>query len=322
MPPPDTAIYIPGQTGPPPAAVDPYVDSVIEINQQPYDGVREGESSRPFDGPAMFLIFMIGIALAIITNYISLVPGFIRRRITAAEVRKLVGERGEACHQLLMDCNPYYRNLPDTLKQRFIARTLHFANSKQFHFHSMEEEEHVPILVSGAAVQLTFGLHNYLLDYFDTIHIMQREYVLSVDNDTYLGHVSKNGIHLSWGHFLQGYQYYSDSVNLGLHEMAHALQYDAVLGFENQYDRTFKERMSSFHAEGLPVFRAMRTGMNAVFSDYSTTNFDEFWAVSVENFFENPSVFKERLPALYQEMCELLNQDPMLEHKIIDPDLV
>ena len=45
-------------------------------------------------------------------------------------------------------------------------------------------------------------------------------------------------------------------------------------------------------------------------------------AVSVETFFENPVVFKERLPVLYQEISELLNQDPLLEYKVVDPDLL
>jgi hypothetical protein len=221
-----------------------------------------------------------------------------------------------------MDCNPYYQTLPDNLKQRFVERTLHFSVSKEFHYHAIDEEEYIPILISGAAVQLTFGLQNYLMDYFDIIHVMKREYVLHSDNETYLGHVSKSGIHISWDNFAYGYINYSDAKNLGLHEMAHALQFDSVLGYENNYDRDFKKRMEDFYAEGLPIFRAMRTGMNLVFDEYSTTNFDEFWAVSVENFFESPTVFKQRLPQLYQEMCDLLNQDPLSPQLIIKPELV
>jgi Mlc titration factor MtfA (ptsG expression regulator) len=178
------------------------------------------------------------------------------------------------------------------------------------------------VLISGAAIQLTFGLKNYMLDYFNIIHVMRKEYVLNIDNETYDGHVSKEGIHISWNHFMEGYEDYADSVNVGLHEMAHALQFDAYLGFENEHDRNFKERLNDFSEEGRPVFRAMRAGYNLFFDDYAMTNFDEFWAVSVENFFENPAAFKTKLPKLYQEISELLNQDPLLPHKIIDPDLV
>jgi len=42
---------------------------------------------------------------------------------------------------------------------------------------------------------------------------------------------------------------------------------------------------------------------------YAATNYQEFWAVCVENFFERPSTFKIQLPELYDAICKLLNQD-------------
>lgn len=65
----------------------------------------------------------------------------------------------------------------------------------------------------------------------------------------------------------------------------------------------------------------MRSGNVHMFDDYAATNFDEFWAVSVENFFENPFEFKEEHPELYRELCELLNQDPLSSGKIINAEL-
>lgn len=190
--------------------------------------------------------------------------------------------------------------------------------SKEFRFHSMVEEEYIPVLISGAAVQLTFGLRNYLMDDFDVIHVMRKEYVLNIDKETYYGHVSKNGIHTSWNRFLEGYSDYTDSVNVGLHEMAHALQVDAYFGMEDHHDRTFKERLQEFSEEGKPVFRAMHKGMSHLLDDYAMTNFDEFWAVSVETFFENPQEFKEKLPALYEEMRQLLSQDPLEPGRVLN----
>jgi Mlc titration factor MtfA (ptsG expression regulator) len=40
-------------------------------------------------------------------------------------------------------------------------------------------------------------------------------------------------------------------------------------------------------------------------------NYHEFWAVSVETFFENPVCLKQDLPDLYQAMISLLRQDPL-----------
>jgi Mlc titration factor MtfA (ptsG expression regulator) len=159
------------------------------------------------------------------------------------------------------------------------------------------------------------------MDYFPVINVIRKEYVLAMDKDIYYGHVSKTGIYISWNHFLEGYEDYSDAVNLGLHEMAHAVSYDVFLGNEDSHDRMFKQRLNEFNEEGVPVFRAMRKGASHVLDDYATTNFDEFWAVCVETFFETPAEFKHTMPDLYLSISEVLNQDPLLKNKIVNPEL-
>lgn len=214
--------------------------------------------------------------------------------------------------------NPYYNSLSPELKERFLLRTIEFAQAKEFRFHAMVEEDYMLILLSGAAIQLTFGLQNYLLDYFPVIHVIRKEYTLHIDKETYYGHVSRNGIYISWSHFMEGYQDYSDGVNVGLHEMAHAVSYDVFLGMQDRHDRSFKERLRYFQQEGKPVFRALREGDSHILDEYAATNFDEFWAVSIENFFENPVQFRDTEPGVYQAICDLLNQDPTRPEKIID----
>src|SRR5688572_6438978 len=189
--------------------------------------------------------------------------------------------QGVQYDQWLCKYNPYYNSLSAPLKESFLHRTQQFRQSKEFRFHSMVEEEYIPVLVSASAVQLTFGLRNYLMDYFDVIHVMRKEYVLNIDKETYYGHVSKNGIHVSWHRFLEGYSDYTDSENVGLHEMAHALSYDVYLGYEDRHDKDFKTRLEDFMDEGRSAFRTMRQNRNHLFDDYSLANFDEFWATSV-----------------------------------------
>ena len=325
MPPPDT-IYIPGQTGPPPPTGNYYIDSVVQSHWKEKDSnlyqaakVREGGSLSVGE---IFWMLLFGFVLIAMNTGLGRFPELIRKRKREKAARKLIEAFGLKYHNWLFAYNPYYKSLSEESRLRFLQRTIAFANAKEFRFHYMNAEEYIPILISGAAVQLTFGLHNYMLNHFPTIHIVRKEYVRQADDETYYGHVSRSDIYISWNHFLAGYHDYEDSVNVGLHEMAHALQFDAYLGFEDSRDRNFKERLNDFSAEGRPIFRAMREGMSHVLDDYAMTNFDEFWAVSVETFFENPEAFKERLPVLYQEMCELLNQNPLLLHKVIDPDLL
>ena len=227
-------------------------------------------------------------------------------------------ENGAVYDEWLSSYNPYYKGLSKDLRERFLLRTIEFAQAKEFRFHEIEEEDYMLILISGAAVQMTFGLRNFLMDYFPVIHVIRKEYTLHHDNETYYGHVSRNGIYISWSHFLAGYKDYSDSVNVGLHEMAHAVSYDVFLGLQDRHDRKFKQRLQEFRLEGGPIFRALKEGDPHLLDDYATTNFDEFWAVCVETFFENPEEFRNEEPGLYQSICDLLNQDPTRPDKIID----
>ena len=333
--PPDTT-YLPGtlaQSPDQPALADSarWKDSVwqqsvrlhfdsLEMSYRQYEDQQR--PSYPLPEGSMFLIVL---AVLCLSAYLYIIRPSLRDR-----QKKLVIKprepKDEALQEIQFDqwlsrYNPYYNALPAEHKKRFLHRVQQFMLTKEFRFHSMVGEEYIPVLVSAAAVQLTFGLRNYRMDYFDVIHIMRKEYVLNITQETYYGHVSKNGIHVSWKKFMEGYDDYKDCVNLGLHEMAHALQYDAYLGFEDHHDRYFKERLNDYAPEGRPVFRAMRQGLNYVMDEYALENFDEFWAVSVEMFFENPVSFREKLPNLYQEMCELLNQDPAEPGKLLNSEL-
>lgn len=318
--PPDT-IYIPGQTGPPPATGNVYTDSLIQsVWKGHYQDAYGAEHQNGWFGTIVFPLIILVMIIASRWHKIEARFGWERKRKEKAALTN-IDQNGMIYDGWLKQYNPYYKSLSGADKEKFLIRTIAFRESKEFCFHGMAAEDYIPVLISGAAVQLTFGLRNYLMDYFDVIHVMRKEYVLNIDKETYDGHVSPNGIHISWNRFLEGYSDYTDSVNVGLHEMAHALQFDAYLGLEDHHDIRFKERLNEFSAEGRPVFRAMRTGMSHLLDDYAMVNFDEFWAVSVETFFENPQQFKERLPRLYVEMCELLNQDPAEPGRILNPAL-
>jgi MtfA peptidase len=321
MPPPDTTTsYLPKNNS---------IDTAILLKQTgklitEADGQKKILADNKPSEHWVELVVVAAVFLVIILVFKKIQGLFLeaKRNIYRGKVQLVVEDKGIQYHDWLLKCNPYYVSLPKDMQDVFIGRVVSFMQSKQFHFHAIPEEEYIPVLISGAAVQLTFGLKNYLLDYFTDIHVMKKEYVLSIDNDTYYGHVSKTGIHISWNHFMYGFSDYTDAINVGLHEMAHALQFDAYLGYECSNDRNFKLRLNDFSEEGRPVFRAMRAGMGLFFDEYATTNFDEFWAVAIENFFENAPAFKQQLPGLYNEMCELLNQDPISLHKIIDMERV
>jgi Mlc titration factor MtfA (ptsG expression regulator) len=217
---------------------------------------------------------------------------------------------------LLARYNPYYRSLTSPLRERFLRRVMLFVEAKEFKYIDLEPEERMPLLISAAAVQLTFGLEHFLLDHFRTIFIIKDKYRFGLYNMPFEGHVSEDGIYLSWSHFLREFTDYSDGQNVGLHEMAHALTYVNFTVREGR-DYTFHDQFVAFSAVARPIFERMQAGENTLLDPYAATDYQEFWAVCIETFFERPTPFKRLLPDLYSSLCVLLNQDPLTPHKIL-----
>lgn len=210
----------------------------------------------------------------------------------------------------------YFNTLPDDLKRRFVKRVHHFKSTKKFHFIGLESNEDTSTLVSSSAVQVTFGLKNYLLSHFKDIYILADAYRMDDDEELYIGHVAPEGIYLSWKHFLYGYSNKTDNINVAVHEMAHALLYN---NFFAQYgiDSHFRLNYERFSSSTGPILADAITNRRSYLRSYAFSNLHEFWAVSVEAFFENPSGLKENMPDLYDALCRVLNQDPSTDHKII-----
>jgi len=210
----------------------------------------------------------------------------------------------------------YYNELPDPGRLRFLKRVHYFKSSKTFHYVDLEKKPEMPVLISAAAVQLTFGLRNYLLPFFKNIYITADAYSTKAAEELYIGHVSPDGIYLSWKHFLEGFSDRKDGINVALHEMAHALQRQNFLK-DYGIDKEFVNDFSKYTRQTGPVFIQALLQRGSILRNYAFTNFQEFWAVSVEAFFEMPEELKKYLPQLYEALCDVLNQDPLTPGKII-----
>ena len=81
---------------------------------------------------------------------------------------------------LLSRYNPYYQSLSAEGRDRFLKRVLLFVQSKRFEYIDMEAQESIPLLIGAAAVQLTYGLDHFLLDYFSTIYVVRNKYTYGV----------------------------------------------------------------------------------------------------------------------------------------------
>jgi Mlc titration factor MtfA (ptsG expression regulator) len=210
----------------------------------------------------------------------------------------------------------YFNDLPAEGKRCFVQRVHHFKTTKKFHFIGLEENDDTATLVSSSAIQVTFGLKNYLLSHFENIYILADAYRMENDEELYVGHVAPEGIYLSWKHFMYGYTNKSDNINVATHEMAHALLYN---NFFAQYgiDAHFRMNYEQFSTTTGPILAKVITHRHSYLRSYAFSNLHEFWAVSVEAFFDNPEGLKENMPELYVSLCRVLNQDPSSKNKIL-----
>lgn len=218
---------------------------------------------------------------------------------TAEEIQTVVNKRSR-----------YFIHLSDTDKEKFLHRIQKFIERKTFFIHDKSGFKEMPILISAAAIQLSFGLDKYLLPDFPNIHIYPEEFIATEPTIRCLeGNVSDNCINISWKHFLKGFNLPDDGQNVGLHEMAHAYYFQ---NFEtrNNIDHDFVYTFSKFNNSGNKVFEQEKVPGNDLYSEYALKNFQEFWAESVEIFFEKPIQLKTVYPDLYDAINDLLNQDP------------
>lgn len=249
-------------------------------------------------------------------------PGFMRRLrllFYTHKAKAVYEDRQTDYHPMLLHYLPYYRNLPPAEQERFLRRTVVFMTTKRFEYIELVPEERMPLLISATAVQLTFGLEHYLMEHFEKIYVMRHDYHYGLNSVPFQGHVSHDGIYLSWSNFLKGYDNYQDGDNVGLHEMAHALAY-VNFNVSNGRDDGFHNRFIRFSKIGHAVFANMQFDHSGGFlGRYAATRYEEFWAVCVENFFERPTSFKIQLPELYAAMCMLLNQDILTDKILLMP---
>jgi len=213
-------------------------------------------------------------------------------------------------HSIVSRHLKYYNRLNLEEQQKFLFRTYQFQHSKNFHYIEVEQNAEMPILVIAVAVQLTFGLEKFKLNYFDDIFILRDDYHYGFYSRPFMGHVDQSGIYLSWDNFVKGVSGQTPNCNVGLHEMGHALAYVNFVT-QTEEDKYFKKEFHNFSKVARPIFTAMQSGAKNLLGDYAATNYHEFWAVAIELFFENAVQFRHELPELYEAMSRVLNQDPL-----------
>jgi len=179
------------------------------------------------------------------------------------------------------------------------------------------------LLVCGAAAQLTFGLDYFRLDYFHHIFLYPDTFYSDLAEAEVKGLTYSTGqVAFSWKDFEEGFRIDSDGYNLGLHEMAHALEVNHKK--QNKSDKIIDLFFADFIQFSVPEHKLFVERGEGFLRQRALANEHEFFAVCVENFFEAPQKFKESLPDIFNHLCALLNQDPLNgdENYLLHPDFI
>jgi Mlc titration factor MtfA (ptsG expression regulator) len=207
----------------------------------------------------------------------------------------------------------YYKKLSQEDKQVFVDRVMKFMDGKDFiprdELNITDGMDDIKTLISAASIQVTFGLEAFELPHFTKVFIYPREYYNRMTKHWHKGEANAIGaLVFSWRDFKEGFADETDKINLGLHEMAHALM--LTLRIDEGRDEFFVSYFDRWWAVSNDEYHKLQKHEVSFFRDYGGTDPQEFFAVCVEHFFEAAQEFKEKHPEIYKQTCILLNQDP------------
>ena len=215
-------------------------------------------------------------------------------------------------HQLRRQQPAYYAALPPGLQRRFEKRVTEFLLRKVFipRGERFDVTPHMQVHIASCAVQLTFGLEPVYLSHFSKILVYPDRYYSTIFKRYHCGEVNMRGyIVLSWKDFETGYRHSTDGFNLGLHEMAHALHLQNIIPYDEHsfLDLKHLRQWDRLAAAEMQLRGQRKDGFLRL---QACQDEHEFFAVSVESFFERPHEFSTQHPEIYQALATLLQQDP------------
>lgn len=221
-------------------------------------------------------------------------------------------------HHFLSRNSTFYSNLDHGNQKRFQKRLKRFIKEKSFEGKGFELTQEDIALISSIAVTLTWGFDLYTIAHFKRFVIYPEKYYSKFTGTTNKGEVNSKGIIvLSLEDVYEGAKTPDDGYNVALHEFAHALSLNRILG-EN--DNCFYYFYDKWELQTKPILRERNTH-DGLIRAYAFGDKHEFFAVMVELFFEKPEDLLKKAPDLFQSLVYLLNCNPLapnrLDNKII-----
>lgn len=207
--------------------------------------------------------------------------------------------------QVLRKYIDYYKKLNKFDRRKFIMRLHEFIQN--MNFVGKEEQEinlKVCVLCSAPAIQLSLGLDNFQFNHYHTIVVYPQQFYSEQQKNYVKGGVGRgDAIFFSYQDLEKGFRHHNDGVNLGLHEMAHAIHIE-------YFDESFENEFPNWEQAALNEMPKILNHPSPILREYALHNRHELFAVCCEVFFEQPGKLKKQSEKMYFAMQKLFNQDP------------
>ncbi|MFK7750316.1 MAG: zinc-dependent peptidase [Kordia sp.] len=206
---------------------------------------------------------------------------------------------------------PFYTKLTPKEKRIFEHRVLRFIRYHTFvGRENLFVTERMQLLIASTAIMITFGFGRYLLSRFETILVYPEHYFSNITQQYHKGEANPKyrTLVFSWEDFEEGIKIQDDNLNLGIHELTHALHFSFLT--EKSYNaRLFLKHYKLLLASLTDTAAQKRLIRIGYLRDYAFENQYEFLSVLIEHFFETPEEFKAKLPNIYNRVKLMLNMD-------------
>ena len=204
----------------------------------------------------------------------------------------------------------FYNKLTDKQKSHFEHRVASFILDKDFiGREGILITDEIKTLISATAVMLTFGFRDFYIGLISKIVVYPTKFYSNTNEAYHKGEFNPKleTLVVSWKDFKEGFHDEKDNINLGIHEITHAIHINSIKERDVSstiFTDSFKELSDLLIKDENLKHNLMAS---QYFRKYAFTNQFEFLAVLVENFIETPQDFKIQFPSIYAKVKQMLN---------------
>lgn len=203
-----------------------------------------------------------------------------------------------------------YQSFDNDKRRRFLKRFAWFKSKKNFVFYgTIENREEIKAYVASSAILVTMRLNDFRFQKaINRIVVYPSTYYSRIAKRHHIGEYnpSLKTLVFSAEDLKEGFRIPNDAINLGIHEIAHALMVEMhkkATWEARRFNLGLKQIRLRFNS---PVFQE-ELSKSTLFRAYAQTNFIEFFAVLTEVFYEKNSNLKVSHPVLHDSLSSMLN---------------